>query len=45
MEELRLEVKRAGRLEIILSQRIKRKNKTATNEIKDPIEDTVFQAV
>jgi hypothetical protein len=45
IEELRLELNRAGRLATILSQRMKRKNKTAIRETRDPIEEIVFQVV
>ena len=45
MEDLRLELKRVGRLVTILSQRIKRKNNTAIREIKDPMEEIEFHVV
>jgi hypothetical protein len=45
IEDLRLELKRAGRLVTILSQRIKRKNKTATKEMREPIEEIEFQVL
>jgi hypothetical protein len=45
MDDLRLEVNKAGRLEIILSQRINKKNRTAANEINEPIEEIAFQVV
>jgi hypothetical protein len=38
-------VKRAGRLATILSQRMNRKKRTATKEIKEPIEEIAFQVV
>lgn len=45
MEELRLEVKRVGRSATILSQRMNKKNSTATKEMRDPIDEIAFQAV
>jgi hypothetical protein len=45
IEEFSPEVKRAGRLADILSQRINRKNMTAINEMKDPIEEMAFHVV
>jgi hypothetical protein len=44
MEDLNLDVKRVGRAVIILSHKINKKNITATKEIKDPIDETAFQA-
>jgi hypothetical protein len=45
MEDLKLDVNRAGRLVIIISHKMNRKNKTATKEISDPTEETAFHVV